>query len=219
MEQLIDKLRASVSDPKFQQDLLNLKSSPSLLGMIEGLILNTLSNKPISKQEYNIGSTLVAEKSLPKVNLYNIRKIATEEKVKIEKLVSKLKTKVPPIPPIRTTQGQFYSLANLQVLINTHLQDVVSANMGNEPYPGGQRRILNYRTGRFAASASVVRMSASREGMITAFYSYMKNPYQTFEPGHPQGKPLTRDPKLLIGTSIKEIAATKVGNRLRAVLV
>jgi hypothetical protein len=62
-------------------------------------------------------------------------------------------------------------------------------------------------------------MSQSREGMITAFYSYMKNPYQTFEPGYAQGSPKTRDPKLLIAKSIREIAATKVGNRLRAVSV
>jgi hypothetical protein len=45
----------------------------------------------------------------------------------------------------------------------------------------------------------------------------MKNPYQTFEPGYRQGSPKTRDPKLLIAASIREIAATKVGNKLRAV--
>jgi hypothetical protein len=85
--------------------------------------------------------------------------------------------------------------------------------MGN----GTARNVLNYRTGRFAASAAVSRMSESREGMITAFYEYMKNPYQTFEPGYRQGNPKTRDPKLLIAASIREIAATKVGNKLRAV--
>jgi len=107
------------------------------------------------------------------------------------------------------------SLANLQLLLNTHLQDVISANMGS----GSSRNILNYQTGRFAASVNVERMSQSREGMITAFYNYMKAPYQTFEPGYRQGSPKTRDPKLLIAKSIREIAATKVGNRLRAVSV
>jgi hypothetical protein len=84
---------------------------------------------------------------------------------------------------------------------------------------GTDRNILNYRTGRFAASARVEKMSQSREGMITAFYSYMKNPYQTFEPGYRQGSPKTRDPKLLISSSIRDIAATKVANRLRAVVI
>ncbi|NDB57207.1 hypothetical protein EB001_01970 [bacterium] len=104
------------------------------------------------------------------------------------------------------------SLTSLQSLINTQLQNVLSANMGG----GTEKRILNYRTGRFAASAKVESMSQSRQGMITAFYSYMKNPYQTFEPGFKQGSPKTRDPKLLIAQSIREIAATKVGNQLRA---
>ena len=81
---------------------------------------------------------------------------------------------------------------------------------------GSSKRILNYRTGRFAESAKVETMSQSRQGMITAFYSYMKNPYQTFEPGFKQGSPKTRDPKLLISQSIREIAATRVGNQLRA---
>ena len=110
-------------------------------------------------------------------------------------------------------------MANLQMLLNTHLQDVISANMGDEPYPGGQRRILNYRTGRFASSAKVERLSMSRDGMVTAFYTYMKNPYQTFEPGFAQGSPKSRDPKLLIAKSIREIAATALYNRLRAVAV
>lgn len=111
------------------------------------------------------------------------------------------------------------SLAALQVLLDKHLQDVISANMGDQGYPGGQRKILNYRTGRFAASAKVARLSQSREGMITAFYTYMKNPYQTFEPGFRQGSPKTRDPKLLISKSIREIAATLVNNRMRAVSI
>ena len=105
------------------------------------------------------------------------------------------------------------SLLDLQQLINTHLQSAISANMGD----GNARNVLNYRTGRFAASAAVTSLSQSRQGMITAFYEYMKNPYQTFEPGYRQGSPKTRDPKLLIATSIRQIAATKVGNKLRAV--
>jgi len=91
--------------------------------------------------------------------------------------------------------------------------------MGDEPFPGGQRKILNYDTGRFASTVAVERISQSREGAITAFYSYMKYPYQTFEPGFKQGSPRSRDPKLLISKSIHEIAATKIKNRLRAVLI
>ena len=111
--------------------------------------------------------------------------------------------------------GQSVSLADLQLLINIHLQDVVSANMG----AGGSKGLLNYRTGRFAESVKLERLTISREGMISAFYSYMKNPYQTFEPGFAQGIPGTRSPKTLISRSIREIAATKVHNRMRTVLL
>jgi hypothetical protein len=119
------------------------------------------------------------------------------------------------ISSIKSTPKSEYSLNNLQSLINKHLQDVISANMGD----GSRSDILNYRTGRFAGSVNVERMSVSREGMITAFYSYMKNPYATFSQGGKQSIPTSRDPKLLISKSIREIAAEKVANRLRAVSV
>lgn len=105
------------------------------------------------------------------------------------------------------------SLTALQSLLNRHLQDVISANMGD----GSRRDILNYRTGRFASTVKVERVSLSREGMITAFYSYMKNPYATFSQGGKQELPRTRDPKLLISKSIREIAAENAVTRMRSV--
>ena len=84
---------------------------------------------------------------------------------------------------------------------------------------GNSKSMLNYRTGRFASTAEVQRLSVSREGMITAFYSYMKNPYATFSSGGRQEYPRSRDPKLLISSSIREIASQVLDNRLRAVLV
>jgi hypothetical protein len=90
---------------------------------------------------------------------------------------------------------------------------MISANMGN----GDARNILNYRTGRLAASAKVERLTSSREGLITAFYTYQKNPYATFSEGGKQEYPRTRDPKLLISKSIRDIAKEYVTNRLRSV--
>lgn len=107
------------------------------------------------------------------------------------------------------------SLASLQTLLDSALAQRIKENMGD----GNRRDILNLRTGRLAESAKVERMSLSRAGMITAFYSYMKNPYATFSDGGKQQDPKSRDPKLLISKSIREIAASQVGNRMRAVLV
>jgi hypothetical protein len=47
----------------------------------------------------------------------------------------------------------------------------------------------------------------------------MKNPYATFSEGGKQQNPKSRDPKLLIAKSIREIAQQQVGNRLRAVTI
>jgi len=45
---------------------------------------------------------------------------------------------------------------------------------------GARRDILNSRSGRFAESVNVEQISESRQGMVTAFYNYMRNPYATF---------------------------------------
>lgn len=108
---------------------------------------------------------------------------------------------------------EFSSLASLQMLLDQSLVDRIKQNMGG----GSRRDILNLRSGRFAESVKVERLSQSRAGMITAFYSYMKNPYATFSQGGRQSNPTSRDPKLLISKSIREIAAQQVANRLRAV--
>lgn len=140
----------------------------------------------------------------------NIKLPSSTTKVNTTSYKGQAPAQIPTVP-----KASSFSLASLQQLLDDSLQYVISANMGN----GTNNNILNYRTGRFAASAKVERLSQSRAGMITAYYSYMKYPYQTFEPGFAQGSPQTRDPKLLIAKSIREIAATKVGNRMRAVSI
>lgn len=107
------------------------------------------------------------------------------------------------------------NLTSLLSSINRNLTDAIKRNMGD----GNRTDILNLRSGRFAESVKVERLSESREGMITAFYTYMKNPYATFSQGGDQQFPRTRDPKLLISKSIREIATQQVANRLRAVAI
>jgi hypothetical protein len=149
--------------------------------------------------------------STAKVSLASINPIKTNSNAGITTSnTTSVMVEVPTMP-----SAPAVSLASLQQLLNDNLQNIVSANMGD----GTSRNILNYKTGRFAASVKVERLSQSRAGMITAYYSYMKSPYQTFEPGFAQGYPQTRDPKLLIARSIRELAATKVGNRMRAVSI
>lgn len=213
---LIENISKKVTDPDFHKDLMDMKTSPSFKTMIADHIASILSSTPIQNVSYKHLNVPIAKQKVIAPNATAFNKEAKKQLANAEALKRKLSSKR---SPIRNTSGQFYSLTSLQQLINANLQNVVSANMGDEGYPGGQRKILNYRTGRFAASVKVERLSQSREGAISAFYSFMKYPYQTFQPGFAQGSPKTRDPKLLIAKSIREIAATKVSNRMRAVLI
>jgi hypothetical protein len=128
---------------------------------------------------------------------------------------AKARSKVTAKPNIVVQPKSALNLSSLLNLINSDLHDQIKRNMGT----GNRRDVLNYQTGRFASSAKVERLSESRQGMLTAFYSYMKNPYSTFSQGGRQQNPRSRDPKTLIAKSIREIAQTMVTNQLRAVNV
>jgi hypothetical protein len=179
--------------------LSQLETSKSVIQYVQEVLINTLLKKPI---KIYTSSTTIEQKSK-----------VTKTKVTPQLSKASKQSSVPSLAGRGLINKGATNLINLQNLINRQLQDVISANMGD----GDSRNILNYRTGRLAASAKVERMSESRAGMITAFYSYMKNPYATFSASGQQQNPRSRDPKLLISKSIREIAATQVANQLRAV--
>ena len=107
---------------------------------------------------------------------------------------------------IRDAKGQFTSPMHIQAILNAKIKETVADNMGK----GGA---LVYRTGRFADSVTVDKVMQSRQGTLTAFYTYMKAPYQTFERGFKQGS-LRRDPRKLISASIREIARETLSHKL-----
>jgi hypothetical protein len=194
----------------------NLIESPlgrQLIALIKEV---NFSNNLVEQIAENISFSIagknirVSKKSLPiKKQLPN--------KTKKSKVITKAEQNISikNIPKYKTAPILITSLASLQRLLDAQLVQQVRQNMGG----GSRRDILNLRTGRFAESVKVERLSESREGMITAFYSYMKNPYATFSAGGRQETPKTRDPKLLIAKSIREVAAQLVTNRLRSVNV
>lgn len=180
------------------------RSSRSMSDFLGDALLGVLSGKPTNSEtaKININSSTrvnrIVQNTSASATKFNNPTAPKSQKVALRNLL-----------------GHFYSVANLQSLINELLPRQIKNNMGD----GTAKTVLNYRTGRFAESAKVERLSVSREGMISAFYTYMKNPYSTFSVGGLQSMPPSRDPKLLIGKSIREIAATKVANRMRAILV
>lgn len=190
------KIKSLLNDRRIAELLLNTKGSNTILEDIGERILIAFGKKRTSGSKHSskppTKTSSSGGTSSAKVGILNSFKM----------------------PQLRSISGRFTSLASLQNLINNQLSETIQKNMGD----GTRKDILNYRTGRFANSAKVERMSQSREGMITAFYTYMRNPYGTFSEGGAQGIPKSRDPKLLISKSIREIAATQVANRMRAVL-
>lgn len=198
--------------------LVNTKGSPSIVESIgkniasivkTGKVLEKVTTKVTQKV-----SKTSKDKDIEQLNatLKQVGAALKKVKAEIQKQNKISGTKVVSGSQPSEKLQRMPSLTSLQAYINENIQSVVSANMGG----GTERNVLNYRTGRFAESVKVESLSQSRQGMITAFYTYMKNPYQTFEPGFKQGSPESRDPRLLISKSIREIVATKVSNKLRA---
>jgi hypothetical protein len=105
---------------------------------------------------------------------------------------------------LQDPRGRFTSLVNVTSMINALLHGQLKQNM--------KAPALVYRSGRLASSVKVTQMSFTREGQVTAFYEYMKRPYQTFERGYKQGNEF-RDPRRLIDKSIREVAEMYIHNK------
>ena len=196
--------------------LLNSKGSLSIPEHIEKKIVTTLTGEKYTGKLHLYPELQIANLEDPLKNLkLELSSLVKEVRKALDQTRQQLKKQKNTKIKVRTKKGQFTSLTSIQNLINSKLAEQIKRNMGD----GSSKSVLNYRTGRFASSAQVERLTMSKEGMITAFYSYMKSPYQTFERGFKQGSPVSRDPKLLIGKSIREIAAASMANRLRAVSI
>ena len=92
----------------------------------------------------------------------------------------------------------------LRNLINEMLPEMVASKM-TQP-------ALQFRTGRFANSARVEHLAIGSRGGVHIDYTYMRNPYETFEPGGKQGS-TNRDPRKIIGASIRELAMGIIGRQ------
>tara|TARA_Y100001963_G_C6749406_1_gene433342 strand:- start:36 stop:1634 length:1599 start_codon:yes stop_codon:yes gene_type:complete len=97
--------------------------------------------------------------------------------------------------------GVSHSPIALIQLLNKALPDELKKNMTGV-YP----RSLEWRTGRFGQSAEVTSI-VPFPNLTQIQYTYMKNPYEVFED---QGG---RDPRLIIGGTIRELAQSIMGTR------
>ena len=158
------------------------------------------SKNPIQAVSDTVSDMLMDKKN--KAYKTRAKKVIRVRKQKIAAPAMKVATP----PPPRTSGGKFTSAMNIQAILNARIKEQVQDNMGK----GGA---LVNRTGRFAESVSVAKVMQSRQGTLTAFYTYMKAPYQTFERGFAQGS-MRRDPRNLIASSIREIARETLSHKI-----
>lgn len=200
------RLQQILADTKATKTYLTAEGSPNIVTATAQSIAAALSNKKLKSQ-------ITKATNSTKITIKTGKKAKTPAP-QIKKPQAVQKTKVSTVKQEQAV-SKISPLISLQNLLNLKLVETVKQNMG----AGDRRDILNLRSGRFAESVRVDRLTESRQGMITAFYTYMRNPYATFSRGGNQERPFTRDPKLLIARSIRQVAEQIVGNRLRAVLV
>ena len=108
--------------------------------------------------------------------------------------------------PTKQQQAIRGNVLALKELINKMLPDVILQKM--------QSPALVNRTGRFRRSAEVTNAMIGPRGGVQIDYTYARDPYEVFEPG--SGSPLAnqyRDPRRIIGGSVREIAQSIMGKK------
>jgi hypothetical protein len=193
--------------------LINLRGSPSIKEHILDSTMSTLKGEKVKSTTSAFNNIEITKLEDPlkktRIELQKLIREVRNATKKAKVLAQKKKS-----TQLRSQQGQFISPVSIKNLLNSNLAQQIQKNMGK----GSARNVLNYRTGRFANSARVIDVN-TRGNAITAFYSYMKNPYSTFAPGGRQANPLSRDPNKLIQLSIRQLAAGIMANRLKVVPV
>jgi len=183
-------------------DIINDKSSPSLLEATEQTLLYNLAGKPLpGKKITGTKKKTVKSKTKSKAK----QKIKTQRKVKLIKDGGGFNTGVLKALSVKN-KGKAKTSSNntlfgLMALLNQKLPNTVRKNMG----PPGLTNI----TGTFANSVKVTDIGRTARGYPSIGYTYLKSPYEVFEVGSGQVPWATpeRDPRRLIDKSIREIAA------------
>lgn len=169
--------------------LLNLEGSSSLLDKIEKVVIDSFDGR----------KNLKVTKSI-KASKASLRSKATTKDTGAKYSSNVKVSKGGPKPKTRKTRAQKgVSSAPLYLIgiMNEQLPRVIQKNM--------DAPALENRTGRFASSVRVTDIAMTAGGFPSIGYTYMKGPYQTFEPGFRQGS-VERDPRRLIDKSMREIA-------------
>jgi len=159
-------------------------------------VVNELDNIPGSRITSNVKELkdLSSRKKTPVISNEGRGRVVKRRKI------SKASSKKVKSQPTSTA----VNVLKLKNLINAMLPEALLAQM--------ELPRLRNRTGRFRSSAQVTDIRIGPRGGTEIDYTYQLNPYQTFEPGGAQGS-VNRDPRALIGGTIREIAQELMGKK------
>ena len=179
-------------------DLGKIKSSDSIVERNRKLIIKQIADKfkktnakvKTENTALNAGSRQAESTPMGRVNVKKAGGIALAGRLSIK---TKRKAKRKPKPPKM-------GLKNLLGIINAKLPQQVASNMGSPR--------LENRTGRFAQSVRAIDVTETAKGFQSIGYTYARKPYEVYEStSGSRFASSDRDPRTLIDTSIREIAA------------
>lgn len=197
------KIARKISDKVFEASTtilastaINIKYDKRFSKVIQDSIRKSIDR--LADKDYileSVSKVLISAADNKSLQAANISKTITKKgKPKVGKITK--------VMPLRNVSGIFTSATNLQFLLQSQLEQAVEDNMGKPSDPAIR---LRYQTGRFARSVKVTSIrNTNREVYIN--YTYQRYPYDTFLPGGRLNPPLERDPRLIIGSAIRDIA-------------
>lgn len=165
-------------------DIVTLSGSKSMVEALDDVFQDCFYDRPVRKYK---GSTKV------KASKRNTLKASVSVKT-IKSAVSKGSTR---------KAAPKVNYISLQRQINASLHDTLKHYVMGK---GTAKELLNYRTGRFAESVKVTKITPPTGNLRqhTIDVRYMYNPYMVFAPGGRLYK-INRDPQRLAGRAIRKI--------------
>lgn len=206
---LRDKLEGVMIRHLQKQKLEDLKGSPSITDNAETAVSHELMSSFKKGKHIKVTGPKTKNTSRPK----NKATASSKSKKGPAKRTSAPKASIATLAATRGAGGKsakssrLSSPINLLAILNSKINRTVQKNMGDPA--------LNNITGTFANSVKITDVSATPQGFPSIGYTYQRRPYEVFESSSgTRFSSIQRDPRRLIDTSIREIAAQLVEGRI-----
>jgi hypothetical protein len=214
---IIDENKAIIAAVSKDLNMEHVEGSPSMATKLTAIVPALMIQKMFKKHKSRPDMRLKVNRSLAtaskkaqgkKLTTGSIILAAAKARTKATRATKAGKKRVKRSAGAGASSQTLESPIALRAILNETLPQVVASKM-TQP-------ALQFRTGRFANSARVENVVQGPRGGMYVDYTYDKMPYQTFEPGFKQGS-TQRDPRKIIGESIRQIALGILGRKFTAI--